>query len=378
MYRPKAYHLLEDSMTSLIPWYEEQKNTSTCTINIGKQMTYVNYTILATEDFIRKYDPSCVTYDLLLVNKVRLSPSFTDKYYLIYIELKTRNRTQPVGPLIRVDSPLYKQARKLRLEEVTNADVVTKEIGENVREQFTRFLDLSSDVGSHINTEQRQIYKEPTNQTFTRMEAQITFNNSRLAASGINYTCPTFKQLVKASLDSLVFYSNKIYLWKSVNLVEEKSDGRPVDKTTTSPAPDQTSAVNDSVTTVRTTTRGGGGDLTVLYEVTYLLSWNIHCFWLIEQTILMPSDIFGCSWNNLVSRLNNFTSAQLERSARNALSIANVQFQVVGYSCVSPLIKFRTLSFTNRPNNLFCNIFNEINLIYFIDCATSISPCERL
>ncbi|KAF7233853.1 hypothetical protein EG68_12613, partial [Paragonimus skrjabini miyazakii] len=123
--------------------------------------------------------------------------------------------------------------------------------------QFTRFLDLSQDNGSHINTERHQIYKEPTDQTLARMEAQITFNNSWLAASGINYTCPPFKQLVKVSLESPDFNSRTSYLWKPVNLVEEKSYGRSADTTTASPAPEQTSANNGSVTTVRTTTRGG-------------------------------------------------------------------------------------------------------------------------
>ncbi|KAF5398572.1 hypothetical protein PHET_07816 [Paragonimus heterotremus] len=228
-------------ITSLVPWYGAQENSSTCTIDIGEQKTNVNYTILATDEFIRTYDPLCVTYDILLANQVRLSPAFRDKYYLIYMMLENRNRTQPVSPC--------------------KLDVQLELFIFIVRTQFTRFLNLNPNNGSHINTEQRKIYEEPMDKTLTGMAAQITFNNSMLAANGINYTCPPFKQLVKASLDSPFFYSNSSYLWKSVNILEEKSDGRSADTTTASSAPDQTSTNNDSVITVRTTTRGDGAGI---------------------------------------------------------------------------------------------------------------------
>ncbi|KAF7260007.1 hypothetical protein EG68_02591 [Paragonimus skrjabini miyazakii] len=78
------------------------------------------------------------------------------------------------------------------------------------------------------------------------MEVEITFNNSMLVANDIYHTCPPFKELDKASLDSPLFYSS----------TKKKSDGRSVD-TRASPHPEQTSTSNDSITTVRTTTRGG-------------------------------------------------------------------------------------------------------------------------
>ncbi|KAF7260805.1 hypothetical protein EG68_01589, partial [Paragonimus skrjabini miyazakii] len=87
-----------DQITNLVPWYQAQKNTSTCTIKIGKLKTFVNYTILATDDFLRNFDPSCVTYDILLASQVWLSSAFGDKYYLLDTVLENRNRTQPVGP----------------------------------------------------------------------------------------------------------------------------------------------------------------------------------------------------------------------------------------------------------------------------------------
>ncbi|KAF7260804.1 hypothetical protein EG68_01588 [Paragonimus skrjabini miyazakii] len=254
-------------ITSLVPWYQAQKNTSTCTIKIGKLKTFVNYTILATDDFLRTYDPSCVTYDILLANQVRLSSGFRDKYYLQKIVLETRNRTQPVGPsdigstTIRVDGPLYKRAGWLSWSEISNFDNVTREVGENVRRQFAHFLNLQPSKLNHINTERRQIYNESTDKKTARMEAQITFNNSRLVAEGINYTCPPFKELVKATLNSNSFYSHTSYLWRGVNILEEKSDGRSADTTTASLAPDQTSANNGSVTTMRTTTSGSGAGI---------------------------------------------------------------------------------------------------------------------
>ncbi|KAF7258610.1 hypothetical protein EG68_03887 [Paragonimus skrjabini miyazakii] len=45
------------------------------------------------------------------------------------------------------------------------------------------------------------------------------------------------------------------------SLTEVTPDGRSADTTTARPVPDQTSASNDSVTTVRTTTRGGGAGI---------------------------------------------------------------------------------------------------------------------
>ncbi|KAA3671326.1 uncharacterized protein DEA37_0004235 [Paragonimus westermani] len=51
------------------------------------------------------------------------------------------------------------------------------------------------------------------------MEADITFNNSMLAANGINYTCPPFKQLVKEFLNSRYFYSNTSHFTQPTNIL---------------------------------------------------------------------------------------------------------------------------------------------------------------
>ncbi|KAF5399100.1 hypothetical protein PHET_06749 [Paragonimus heterotremus] len=144
----------------------------------------------------------------------------------------------------------------LRWDEFKNFEDVTKEVRENVRKQFTEFLRLGPGNESHINTERRNIYQETRYKLFTRMEAQITFNNSMLMANGINYTCPPFKQLVKASLDSPFFRSNTSFLGNPVNILEEKPDGRSVETTTASPTSEQASTGSDSITTVKTTTRG--------------------------------------------------------------------------------------------------------------------------
>ncbi|KAF7252977.1 hypothetical protein EG68_08198 [Paragonimus skrjabini miyazakii] len=131
-----------NQMAVLIPWYQTRKNDSTCTIKIDKQKTYVNYTILVTDDFIRKFDPSCVTYDILLANQVSRSQAFGDQYDLDDIQLETRNRTQPVGPsltdtgltTIRVDGPLYRRAGFLGWDAKRNLDDVTKQVEKNVNE----------------------------------------------------------------------------------------------------------------------------------------------------------------------------------------------------------------------------------------------------
>ncbi|KAF7245099.1 hypothetical protein EG68_09519 [Paragonimus skrjabini miyazakii] len=52
------------------------------------------------------------------------------------------------------------------------------------------------------------------------MEAQITFNNSKLLGEDINYTCPAFKELAKATLNSRFFNSSTSYLWRTDNNLE--------------------------------------------------------------------------------------------------------------------------------------------------------------
>ncbi|KAF7234672.1 hypothetical protein EG68_11629 [Paragonimus skrjabini miyazakii] len=174
-------------------------------------------------------------------------------------------------------------------------------VHEQVRSQFTEFLRLQPNKVDHINTERRQIYKEPTNQTLARMEARITFNNSRLVADGINYTCPPFKELVKATLNSRFFYSSTSYLWRRVNILEETPDGRSADTTTASPASDQTSGSNDSVITVRTTTRGGGGELYICTGIHgTIMSNNV----LLSLPSFLFCRIFNCaSQNNIWDKL---------------------------------------------------------------------------
>ncbi|KAF6772579.1 hypothetical protein AHF37_08801 [Paragonimus kellicotti] len=198
-------------ITSLVPWYQALKNGSTCTVTIGEQRVHANYTILTTDDFLRKYDPSCVTYDILLANQVRLSPAFANQYYLSEIQLETRNRTQPAG-LSGTGST----------SEKTICTV------------------------SASGSEQRELHKHRTTKNLQR--AKSYESNSNGGPDHIQQ----FHELVKASLDSRFFYSNTSYLWKQVNIL----DGRSADTTTASPAPEQTSTSSGFVTTVRTTTRG--------------------------------------------------------------------------------------------------------------------------
>ncbi|KAF8568723.1 hypothetical protein P879_09630 [Paragonimus westermani] len=93
------------------------------------------------------------------------------------------------------------------------------------------------------------------------MEVQITFNNSMLVAKGIDYTCPAFKELVKACLDSNYSYSRAPYLWAPVIILDEESDGRSASTMTTPTTAEQTSTNKDSIVTAETTNRGDGGEL---------------------------------------------------------------------------------------------------------------------
>ncbi|KAF5395376.1 hypothetical protein PHET_12076 [Paragonimus heterotremus] len=126
-------------LTTLVPWYAAQKNSSTCTVKIDRQLTHVNYTVLATDDFLQKYDPSCTTYDILLAAQVSRSPAFLERYYLHFIKLETGNQTPPTGPspdsngltAVQVDGPLYRSGGWLRWDEFKNFEDVTKEVREN-------------------------------------------------------------------------------------------------------------------------------------------------------------------------------------------------------------------------------------------------------
>ncbi|KAF8568722.1 hypothetical protein P879_09629 [Paragonimus westermani] len=53
---------------------------------------------MVTDDLLRKYDSSCVTYDILLAYQVKNTPPFENKYQLVEITLKNRSHTQPAGP----------------------------------------------------------------------------------------------------------------------------------------------------------------------------------------------------------------------------------------------------------------------------------------
>ncbi|KAF7260004.1 hypothetical protein EG68_02588 [Paragonimus skrjabini miyazakii] len=165
-------------MTYLVPWYAAHRNTSNCTIHItNRSWVYLTYTIPVTEDLIQKYDPSCSTYYILLANLVRRVDTLAG-YHLDLITLENQNPVQLVSPSdstsstkIRVDGPVFKLAGRLRWEEFTHFEDLTKEVGENVRKQFVTFLKLHPNNGSYIHTEQKRIYRDPEYQTLTRMEA---------------------------------------------------------------------------------------------------------------------------------------------------------------------------------------------------------------
>ncbi|KAF8562947.1 hypothetical protein P879_11692, partial [Paragonimus westermani] len=163
--------------------------------------------------------------------------------------------------LVKDTEKLVKENKSMQVQDDVCEQVGSFQCITCVRKQFVSFLRLDPNNGSYIETERRKIYQEKRSQPITRMEAQITFNNSMLAANGINYTCSPFKELVKESLNSRFFHSDTSYFWRSVNILDEIPDRRSTDGTTSSPASEQTSTRSDSTTTVKTTTRGGGGEL---------------------------------------------------------------------------------------------------------------------
>ncbi|KAF6772777.1 hypothetical protein AHF37_08608 [Paragonimus kellicotti] len=245
-------------ITSLVPWYQAQNDSSTCTVTIGEQRVHANYTILTTDDFLRKYDPSCVTYDILLANQV-----------------------------IVLNQPVCLAQGQQQSEWMVHC-IRQRDCWDGAKLKCGR-----------------------CNQRSRRERDKSVCKVSESATEVKNWSRPPWIHVV--------FYSNTSYLWKQVNILDEKSadttaspapeqtstssgfvttvrtttrgdeksDGRSADTTTASPAPEQTSTSSGSVTTVRTTTRGGVARITwrlasmipLLLTFSALLAIDWLCQW---------------------------------------------------------------------------------------------------
>ncbi|KAF8562965.1 hypothetical protein P879_12033, partial [Paragonimus westermani] len=135
---------------------------------------------------------------------------------------------------------------------------VTSEIQDNVRKQIADFLKLSNINDSNIHTTPFGDYQDPDYERNTRIKANITIENSMLAANRINYTCSSFRQLIKACLESRFFYSQTTYIGQPVKLLDEKSDRSVSTETAQPETPVQESTTEDSGVTQNTPTQGGG------------------------------------------------------------------------------------------------------------------------
>ncbi|KAF5399908.1 hypothetical protein PHET_06513 [Paragonimus heterotremus] len=255
--RTKAQTEVCEQLTYLVPWYHPQRNISNCSI-VGTDRNWisVNYTIPVTEEFLRTYDPQCSTYYILLANLVRQSEAFERKFYLRDITLEN---AIGVDGLVRRAGVWVKRAGFILDQRVTS------EVQNNVKRQIMEFLNLSNVGDSNISTKPFGDYEDPEYKGYTRMKANITIENSMLAANRINYTCSSFRQLIKACLESRFFYSEATSIGRPVKLLDGKSDGSSPSTTTDSPTPDQSTANNGSVVTTSTTIPGGVGKMTFRY-----------------------------------------------------------------------------------------------------------------
>ncbi|KAF6773748.1 hypothetical protein AHF37_07471 [Paragonimus kellicotti] len=148
--------------------------------------------------------------------------------------------------------------RSGRASENNPADGVTREVHDNVKKQIEEFLNLSNISDNNVHTKPFGDYEDPEYKGYTRMKANITVENSMLAANRINYTCSSFRQLIKACLDSRFFHSETTYIGWPVTLIDEKSDSSLPTETTQSEAPTQASTEDDSKVKDSTSTQGGG------------------------------------------------------------------------------------------------------------------------
>ncbi|KAA3679580.1 uncharacterized protein DEA37_0002952 [Paragonimus westermani] len=130
-------------------------------------------------------------------------------------------------------------------------------LDQQVRRQIVDFLRLSNISDSNIHTEPFGDYENPEYKFYTRVKANITIENSMLAANRINYTCSSFRQLIKACLGSPFFYSETAYIGRPVKLLDGKIDENSANTTTNSPTSDRTITNNGSVATTSKTISGG-------------------------------------------------------------------------------------------------------------------------
>ncbi|KAF8569859.1 hypothetical protein P879_03575 [Paragonimus westermani] len=245
-------------ITHMVPWYRAQENITNCTVvGTDRNGISVNYTILLTEEFLRTHDPLCSTYYILLANLVRRTVPRFEKYYLRDITLE--NASDHTGSTtIGVDGQLKESGGWVRWAGFILSAKVTSEIQDNVRKQIADFLKLSNISGSNIYTNPFGEYQDPEYKLYTRIKVNITIKNSMLAANRINYTCSSFRQLIKECVGSPFFYSKTIYIGRPVKLLDEKSDRSVSTETAQPETPVQESTTKDSGVTQNTPTQGGG------------------------------------------------------------------------------------------------------------------------
>ncbi|KAF5398437.1 hypothetical protein PHET_08527 [Paragonimus heterotremus] len=250
-------------LTYLVPWYYSQRNISNCSIvGTDRNLIVVKYTIPLTEGFLQTHDSLCSTYYILLANLVRRTRAFEKRFYMQDITLENGNSGQPSNPssgdhgstTIGVDGSVKNSGRWVRWAGFILNDTVTREVQNNVKRQIAEFLLLPNVNDSNISTKPFGVYEDPDYEGDTRMKANITIKNSMLAANRINYTCSSFRQLIKACLDSPFFNSRETYIGWPVDLLDEKSDS--LLPTETTPAQERTE--EDFKAKDSTSTQGGG------------------------------------------------------------------------------------------------------------------------
>ncbi|KAF8568832.1 hypothetical protein P879_07566, partial [Paragonimus westermani] len=187
-----------EHLTKAVPWYTTQNSTANCTITIRRGVT-VNYTILATDDFLTKHDPLCTTYNALLATLAMNIRPTNNSYHMKLLGVTSDGPGHPEYPLpshpellkIRVDGALWKSGMRVTWKKSFRKRCVSsrifEEVKNNVKKMLVQYMHWGYDDEKNIRGRLLRIYREPTHKNWARMKIELRINGDLFLDKSIDY-----------------------------------------------------------------------------------------------------------------------------------------------------------------------------------------------
>ncbi|KAF7240387.1 hypothetical protein EG68_11081 [Paragonimus skrjabini miyazakii] len=214
-----------EQLTNAIPWYATQRSTATCVITIKRGVT-VNYTIFATDDFLMAHDPLCTTYNALLTTLVMNIQPTRKSYHMKLLGVTSDGPGHPAHPspskpeviTLRIDGALWNFGMRVKwnssFKKPDDSARIYDEVKCNVKEVLKRYMHWGCGSEKYIEDKLLRIYRDPQHRNWTRTEIKLRINGNLFLESLIDYTCPSFSELIKTWLESPSAHVTSMYIWK--------------------------------------------------------------------------------------------------------------------------------------------------------------------